>query len=159
MSEPCIDIRTHLKQHWSTEEIDNARLIADFMQHLMNEHDFEYVLQKFNNSKYVQHNRGIAEGVENLVQFVAKFAKQFPDYSYDVKHIYADGEFIVFHSHATVKKSHRGNDRKGFNIIDTWRIKDGQIVEHWDAIQPIDTFMRFYVWLNGGKIKNSNGVF
>ena len=83
----------------------------------------------------------------------------YPEYSYDVKHIYADGDHVVFHSHATLKKEDRGNDRKGMNIIDTWRIEDGRIVEHWDAIQPLDRGMRLFVLLNGGNIRNSNGVF
>lgn len=159
MSGLTINLKKHLQQHWSDQEIENAAIITDFMQQLMNEHNFDYVLKNFNNNSYKQHNRGIAEGVENLVNYVAKFAKQFPDYTYDVKHIYVDGEYVIFHSHVTVKKAHRGNDKKGFNIMDSWRVQDGRICEHWDAIQPLDAFMRFYVWLNGGKILNKNGVF
>jgi len=65
----------------------------------------------------------------------------------------------VFHSHATLDREHRGNDEKGMNIIDTWKIQDGKIVEHWDSIQALDGFMRFYAWISGGDIRNSNGVF
>ena len=94
-----------------------------------------------------------------LVEFVADFAKRVPDYTYDVKRMLVDDDYVTFHSHATIRKAHRGNDKKGLNIIDTWRIKDGTIVEHWDAIQPLDAFMRFYVLLSGGRIRNNNGVF
>ncbi|WOG27666.1 hypothetical protein [Endozoicomonas sp. 8E] len=45
------------------------------------------------------------------------------------------------------------------NIIDTWRLENGPIVEHWDSIQALDDFMRFYSLISGGNIRNDNGVF
>lgn len=154
-----IDLDSLKKEHWSAAELDNAKLVTDFVQHLMNDHDFDYIMNTFSDAAYVQHNRGIPDGLTGVVEFVKRFAKRFPEYTYDVKHMYADGDFITIHSHATMKKKDRGNDQKGFNIIDTWKIKDGKLVEHWDAVQPIDGFMRFYIWLTGGSIRNSNGVF
>lgn len=147
------------KAHWSEQEAQNVELITDFVQNLMNNHDFSYVLEKFSNQAYRQHNRGIPDGFEALVGYVEEFTKRYPDYGYDVKHVYADGDFVIFQSHVTIKKKHRGNDKKGFIIKDTWKIEDGEIVEHWDAIQPIDGFMRFVIWMTGGKIRNSNGLF
>jgi len=125
----------------------------------MNNHDFDYVLKKFGSNDYVQHNRSIPDGMEALVEYVRSFANRFPDYTYDLKHTYADGDFVIFHSHATIKAQDRQNDRKGLNIIDIWRVEDGQIKDHWDALQPMDGFMRFYNLLNGGKIRNDNGVY
>ena len=154
-----INSESLMQAHWSEKELDNAKLVSDFIQNLMNNHDFDYVLKNYGNDDYIQHNRGIPDGFNALVGFVQKFVKRFPEYTYGVKRILEDGDYIVFHSHATIKRKHRGNDKKGFNIIDTWKIKDGKIVEHWDAIQPIDGFMRFYVWLTGGNFQNSNGVF
>ena len=159
MEAPKINFDALKQEHWSEKEMDNARLVMDFVQNLMNNHDFDYVLKTFGNDLYTQHNRNIPDGFEALVRFVQKFAKRFPEYSYDVKRIIIDGDYVIFHSHVTMNKKHRGNDKKGLNIIDTWRIQDGKIAEHWDAIQPIDGFMRFYVWLTGGAIQNANGVF
>lgn len=154
-----VDLESMQKNHWSQQEIDNVELVAEFVQKLMNEHDFEYVLEHFNDSRYVQHNRNIPDKVEGLVGFLSAFVEQYPDYAYDVKHIYADGSFVVFHSHATLRKEDRGNDQMGLNIIDTWRIEDGKIVEHWDAIQALDEAMRQQALVNGGIIRNDNGVF
>ncbi len=147
------------KNNWSEEETKNAQLCTAFVQHLMNNHEFDYVLKEFGNDGYKQHNRAIADGMPALIEYIKKFTSRYPEYAYDVKHIHADGAFVTFHSHVTLKAKDRGNDKKGLNIIDTWRISDGKILQHWDAIQPIDGLLRFVLWLTGGKIRNSNGIF
>lgn len=147
------------KSHWTEREKANATIVTDFVQHLMNNHDFEYVLAHYNDSAYVQHNRNLPDKVTGLVGFLKEFVAEYPEYTYDVKHIYVDGDYVIFHSHATLNKEDRGNDEKGMNIVDTWRLEDGRIVEHWDSIQGLDTFMRFYSLISGGDIENSNGVF
>jgi len=147
------------KDHWTPQEDKNVQLVIDFIQHLMNDHDFDYVNQTFGHHNYTQHNRSIPDGMSSLVKYVKDFADSNPEYTYDVKHIYADGDFVIFHSHATIRAKHRGNDHKGLNIIDIWMIQEGQIAHHWDALQPMDGFMRFYNLLTGGKVQNANGVY
>ncbi len=147
------------KDSWSDQEQKNVRLLIAFVQELMNNHNFDHVGKTFGNSHYRQHNRGIADGMDNLIKYVADFAKRYPEYTYDVKHIHADGDYVVFHSQITTKKKDRGNDKKGFNVMDTWRVENGQIVEHWDALQPMNAFLRFVFWIIGGKIANNNGVY
>ena len=154
-----VDLDGLKKSHWTPEELRNAEIVADFVQKLMNDHDFDYVLKTYANASYLQHNRNIPDGIEGLVNVLKNFTTRFPDYCYDVKQILADGDHVVFHSHATMKRADRGNERKGLNIMDNWKLRDGQIVEHWDSLQPLDGFMRFYVLLTGGKLRNSNGVF
>ena len=154
-----IDFDSLKKDSWSNQEVENVKFVIDFIQHLMNEHDFDYVSKTFGNQYYLQHNRSIPDGMDALIKYVKDFANKFPEYTYDVKHIYADGDFVIFHSQATIKAKDRGNDKKGLNIIDTWKIENGNIVEHWDALQPMDGFMRFYNLLVGGKTQNRNGVY
>ncbi|EGA71674.1 hypothetical protein VISI1226_12846 [Vibrio sinaloensis DSM 21326] len=154
-----IDLPALEKSNWTEQERENARIITDFVQNLMNNHDFAYVLENYNDSAYVQHNRNLPDKVTGLVGFLEEFVEEYPDYTYDVKHIYVDGDYVIFHSHATLDKEDRGNDQKGMNIIDTWRLEDGRIVEHWDSIQALDFSMRVYSLLSGGDIANSNGVF
>jgi len=88
-----------------------------------------------------------------------KLTKQFPEFSYDVKWIVASDDMVVFHSHVTIKAKDRGNEKKGFIITDTWRLENGEIVEHWDAIQAIQPLLRFYMWIQGGKKRNKNTQF
>ncbi|GGA69739.1 hypothetical protein GCM10011369_09230 [Neiella marina] len=154
-----INLESLQKPGWTQQELANAALVTDFVQNLMNNHNFDYILAQYNDSSYVQHNRNLPDKITGLVSFLSEFVEDYPDYTYDVKHIYVDGDYVIFHSHATLKKDDRGNDQKGMNIIDTWRIENGKIVEHWDSIQALDTFMRFYSLVSGGNIENSNGVF
>lgn len=154
-----IDLQKLQKSNWTEQELANAELITDFVQNLMNDHNFDYVLEHYNDSAYTQHNRNLPDKVTGLVGFLKEFVEDYPDYTYDVKHIYVDGDYVIFHSHATLDKEDRGNDEKGMNIIDTWRIEDGRIVEHWDSIQALDFSMRLYSLLSGGDIENANGVF
>ncbi|MBN3495586.1 nuclear transport factor 2 family protein [Vibrio neptunius] len=154
-----INLHELQKPSWTEQERANAELITDFVQNLMNDHNFDYVLEHYNDSAYIQHNRNLPDKVTGLVGFLRDFVEEYPDYTYDVKHIYVDGDYVIFHSHATLDKEDRGNDEKGMNIIDTWRLEDGRIVEHWDSIQALDFSMRLYSLLSGGDIQNGNGVF
>ena len=154
-----INLDDFKKDSWTAQEVKNAELVVDFVQHLMNNHDFEYVEEKFGNHPYTQHNRSMTDGMAGVIEFVSKFAKKYPEYTYDVKHIYVDGDYVIFHTHSTIKKKHRGNPNKGVNIFDTWKITNGQITEHWDSIQAVDGSMRMYALMTGGKKRNSNTLY
>jgi len=159
MSAPTIDFEPLMKPHWSADERSNVERIAQFIQLLMNDHDFDAVLTRFGEGHYVQHNRNIPDSIPGLVGYVKDLTKRFPEYSYDVKRIDVDADHVTFHSHATLKAKHRGDDGQGFNIIDTWKVVDGQIADHWDAVQPLSFSMRLFNLVTGGRIENSNGVF
>ena len=154
-----IEFDTLAQPHWSDSERSNAALALRFVQLLMNDHDFEAVRKEFGTGPYTQHNRSMRDGIPGVIEAVEQIVKRFPEYGYDVKSIIASGDRVVFQSHATMRESHRGNDRKGFNIFDTWKVKDAALVEHWDSLEPIDLPMRLYFALTGGRVRNSNGVF
>ncbi len=156
---PKIDLDSLIQDQWTKEESQNVSIVVDFFQHLMNEHKFEYTLKAYGGGSYLQHNRASPNDISGLVGYVKNMTKRFPEYGFDVKRISADGEFVILHSHTTLKAKHRGNEKKGFIITDTFRLKNGKLVEHWDAIQPIDTFTRLLFLMIGGSIKNDNPTF
>ena len=154
-----VDIKRLKQSHWSKLEAHNAEIVADFVDSLMNRHDFDYIQGLFNeNSVYLQHNRGIADGIGELLDYIRHICKQFPEYGYDVKQIIADGDRIIFHSHVTLKAKHRKNDNKGLVIMDVWRLEEGKIIEHWDAIQPLNFMLRLLFLFRGGRVRNNNGL-
>jgi len=156
---PSINFDNYVQYHWTAQESENVKVVIDFFQHLMNEHDFEYTLEKYGSGSYLQHNRVIPNEIEGLVGYVKMMVKRFPEYSFNVKKVFADGDYVVLHSHTTMKAKHRGNEEKGFIITDTFKLKDGKLAEHWDAIQPIDFFSRFLMLVTGGTIGNHNPTF
>ena len=156
---PQIDYENFTQDHWTEQEKENVKAVIDFFQHLMNEHDFEYTLKNFGGGSYTQHNRAIPNEIEGLVGYVKTMVKRFPEYSFDVKKVYADGDYVILHSHTTMKANQRGNEKKGFIITDTFKLKDGKLTEHWDAIQPIDFFSRFLMLVTGGAVGNTNPTF
>lgn len=156
---PKIDLNKHLQEHWTKQETENASIVVDFFQRLMNEHDFDYILKEYGEGSYTQHNRAIPNEISGLIGYVKSLTQRFPDYSFDVKRIFADGDFVILHSHTTMRAKHRGDESKGFIITDTFRLEDGKLAEHWDAVQPIDTFTRLLFLVIGGSIENDNPTF
>lgn len=154
-----IDLEELKKKTWTDQEFANAVVVIDFVQNLMNDHNFDYISEKYGSHKYTQHNQSMEDGLSGVLQVVSGFAKRFPDYTYDVKHVYVDGPYVTLHSHATNNRKHRGNPQKGLNIMDTWKVENGEIMEHWDAVQPIHGSMRFLFWMIGGKFRNRNTYF
>ena len=156
---PKIEINDHLQENWTEQERKNAEIVVNFFQHLMNEHDFDYIAKTYGGGTYTQHNRSIPNGIAGLIDYVKTLTRRFPDYSFDVKRIVADGEFVILHSHTTMRSKDRGNEQKGFIITDTFRLKDGKLAEHWDAIQAVDLFSRILFLVTGGSVKNNNPTF
>ncbi|MBQ4811400.1 polyketide cyclase [Pseudoalteromonas luteoviolacea] len=159
MQKPNINIEKLIKPHWSETDRAKAKAVIEFVQLLMNEHNFDLITARYAQNTYKQHNRSMADGISGVVTTLRDFTKLAPEFSYDVKHVFVDGEHVIVHSHATLKAKHRGDESKGMNIIDTWKVVDGKLVEHWDAIQALDLSMRLYNLIAGGKVKNANGVF
>jgi predicted SnoaL-like aldol condensation-catalyzing enzyme len=159
MQSPQIRFEMLQSDHWTEMEANNVRVVIDFFQKLMNEHDFAYTLERHGGTSYLQHNRAIPPEISGLVGYVKQVVARYPEYSFDVKRAIASGDFVVLHSHATFKAKHRGNESKGFIITDTFRLDNGRLAEHWDAIQPIDMATRFLFLMIGGKIANDNPTF
>ena len=154
-----IDFNKLKQDHWTEEEKKNVAIISDFIQKLMNDHDFEYIEKTYGKNRYLQHNLTMKDGVSGVIETVKAIVKSSPEYIYDVKYIMASKDMVMTHTHMTTKAKNRGNKNKGFIITDRWKLVDGEIVEHWDALQPISRLFRFFVWIGGRKIKNGNELF
>ena len=159
LATPQIPFEQLKQNHWSDQETQNAATAVEFFQRLMNDHDFDYVQSKFGGTPYTQHNRAIPPEIEGVIGYVKTLTKRFPEYSFDVKRIFSNGDYVILHSHVTLRAKHRGNDRKGFIVSDTFRLENGKLREHWDALQPIDFFTRFLMLLTGGSVGNDNPIF
>jgi len=92
---------------------------------------------------YHQHNPGIKDGLNGIVEAVQYLTAQNNMFQYTKIHkVLGEGNFVL-----TVSEGQWSGKTQVF--YDLFRMKDGKIVEHWDVIQPIPT----------EGLANNNGMF
>lgn len=79
----------------------------------------------------VQHNPNIADGREAAIAEVEGLLKN-PAAHFDVKHVVVDGDMAAVHFRGSL------GGETGAAVVEWFRLKDGKIVEHWDAFQIMD---------------------
>ena len=121
----------------------NKQAVLDFYETGLNQKDF-HAAAKLIGDTYTQHNPRIADGIDGFGEFVATIRQDFPDLKAEVKHLFADGDYVIAHVHGV-----RVPGQAGTAIVDIFRLdENGRIVEHWDVMQPIPD-----------AAANSNGMF
>jgi hypothetical protein len=60
------------------------------------------------------------------------YFEKFPQLSVVPKRVIAEGDLVAVHSHYVDTPGERGRA-----VIDLFRVRDGKIVEHWDAMQDV----------------------
>ncbi|GAA2545609.1 nuclear transport factor 2 family protein [Winogradskya consettensis] len=109
----------------------NKEIVLAFYEAGLNNKDFTAASELLGTT-YTQHNPRIADGVDGFRDFVAGLAEDFPDLRADVKHLFADGDYVVAHVHGI-----RVPGQRGTAIVEFFRLDNGKIVEHWDVMQPV----------------------
>jgi len=112
------------------EEI-NKKNVVSFYEAYFNQKDFE-AASKYIGSRYIQHNPLGADGLEGIKGFIQFMKEKLPNWHVEIKRVFADGDYVITHVHAKANPQDRG-----MAVMDIFRLEDGKIVEHWDAVQPI----------------------
>ena len=98
-----------------------------------------------NPNKYIQHNPSIADGLEGFGAAMKYFAENGLVMEFTKVHkILGQGNFVLALSEGKFGKG----EHTAF--YDLFRLENGQIVEHWDVIAPIQPASDW---------KNTNGKF
>lgn len=109
-------------------EVANKQIAADFLNLAFNQGNLDTALTDYVDENYIQHNPLIADGVEPVRQ--AFESGNIPALCYDIQHILAQNDLVVVYSKVT--------SAEGISaVVDILRIRDGNLVEHWDVIQPV----------------------
>ena len=125
------------------EELEaNKKTVRAFEDAALNQKDFE-AASKYLGPRYTQHNPSAADGPEGLKAYIAFLKEKFPNNHSEIKHIFADGDYVIVHDHAVREPGTRGNA-----IVNIYKHENGKVVEHWDVIQPVPE-----------KAANGNGMF
>lgn len=120
----------------------NRRNVLAFYDKALNQKDADAAVQ-YLGPRYVQHNPVAADGVEGFRQFIGYLRDKQPRSHSEIKRSFVDGDYVILHVHAV-----NGPGDRGSAIIDIFKLENGKIVEHWDAIQPVPA-----------KAANRNGMF
>jgi len=87
----------------------------------------------FGPAGYIQHNPNVASGpAAELVEAITALFMRYPDWSTEIKRVLVDEDLVAVHHHVRQTK-----DDLGLAVVDIFRVHDGQLVEHWDVVQPV----------------------
>jgi predicted SnoaL-like aldol condensation-catalyzing enzyme len=111
-------------------EQKKATVLA-FYETALNQRDADAAIQ-YVGSQYRQHNPLVADEYAGLREYLAWIQENFPESHSKILRVFADGDYVLLHVHRMRTPGTRGDA-----IVDIFRLQDGKIAEHWDAIQPI----------------------
>jgi predicted SnoaL-like aldol condensation-catalyzing enzyme len=115
----------------SAQEEINKKNVVEFYNVYINQKDLE-ATSKYVGSRYIQHNPMGADNLEGIKNFIQFLREKMPDAHWEMKRVFADGDYVITHGHFVSKPGDRG-----MAVMDIFRLEDGKVVEHWDVGQPI----------------------
>lgn len=82
--------------------------------------------------EYIQHNPDVANGTAGFIDYFTRMQLEYPHKSIEFVRCIAEGDLIALHTHQTWP----GDEQ--YVTMDFFRFDaEGNICEHWDAIQKI----------------------
>ena len=138
-----LDGATEITDQDKTEA--NKATVKAFVTDILLNGEADKMTDYVSTETYLQHNSGIADGLEGLGGALQYFAENGLLLQYDKLHrVLGEGNFVL-----TISEGKFG---KGDHVAyyDLFRLEGGKIVEHWDIIETI---------LPEDQWKNSNGKF
>jgi predicted SnoaL-like aldol condensation-catalyzing enzyme len=113
----------------------NKNIVKNVLNKAFNEKNVQAAAE-FLTDRYVQHNPQVPTGKAGFLQAIPGLYAAFPDMRWELKQIWADGDYVIAHSLYRYTK-----DDAGKAIVDIFRVKDGKLDEHWDVAQEIPATM------------------
>ncbi|NEM91113.1 zinc-binding dehydrogenase [Galbitalea soli] len=117
------------QQPWFTDF--NKRVVDAFFGRLMVNKDLS-AIDQYVDPDYRQHNPRIADGAVGVRAGLREYFERFPQLSIVPKRTIAQGDLVAVHSHYIPEPGDRGKA-----VVDLFRVRNGKLVEHWDAVQDI----------------------
>lgn len=114
----------------------NRALVLRFLKEVVLDGDFSDI-EALATPTYLQHSTLAADGVSGLKDFVQNLVvKEWPEREAIVHRTVAEGDMVVVHSHVI-----RWPGDRGLAAMDIFRVEDGKVAEHWDAVQEVPEHM------------------
>jgi len=106
------------------------------------------VLDEVVAEEFIEHQQGMPQGREGLKRVIRSLRQSFPDLSYTVVQMVADGDKVWghFRSRGTNEGSFMGKPPTGktmeIDVIDIARFEDGKMVEHWGVPDQLGVLLQ-----------------
>lgn len=107
-------------------------LVLAFDHLAFDEHKPVEAIYRYISPDFVDHDPNTVGDRQSSIDYMNKhdWSKGGPKRT--IKHVIAEGDLVVIHHHLV-----RTPGSKGIVAIDIFRVANGKIVEHWDALTPI----------------------
>lgn len=123
-----------------TEQTENTKtmetlspkdLVTAGMNAFFTDYDAEGIKTHFAEN-YIQHNPGVPTGREPVLGFLEPLKKAGT--TYKNHRIFQDGDFVVMHNTYNNAEAFGAKEMVSFDVF---RVENGKIAEHWDALSPV----------------------
>ncbi|BDD12126.1 hypothetical protein FUAX_45580 (plasmid) [Fulvitalea axinellae] len=112
-------------------ENKNKRLILDFYPRVFGSYDFDFADSVISDD-YIQHNPIVKTGKAGFMEFLT-FLEKLPKPESPKKpfvRLICDGDFVAVH----LQVEFMGKENA---VLDLYRLENGKLAEHWDAVREI----------------------
>ena len=113
------------------EVLSNKEIVKRGMDALFQDHD-DAAMREYYDRDYIQHNPHVPTGLDPVIGLLPVF--QQSKLSYTTHRFISDNDLVLTH---TTYHNAEVFGAKQVVAFDIWRVADGKIKEHWDAIIPL----------------------
>jgi predicted SnoaL-like aldol condensation-catalyzing enzyme len=106
----------------------NKRVTLDFLELAFNEGKMEEAIDRYVDSRCIKHSALGGPGPEGVVERGPWAIREHLEVRHEIRRIIAEGDLVAIHS--LVRCS---SQDLGAAVVDIFRVKNGKLVEHWDA--------------------------
>ncbi|MFJ7624330.1 nuclear transport factor 2 family protein, partial [Rhodococcus erythropolis] len=110
----------------------NKTIVTDFYELAFNGRQVQQAADRYLGDVYIQHNPTAADGAAGFVSGIGGYVAATPGLHVEITRVFAEGDLVALQSHTTSAPGDRGQA-----VFDIFRVDNGKIVEHWDAIQDV----------------------
>lgn len=109
---------------------NNKQIVTTAYQRIFGDLDAS-AIDEYMSNDFVQHNPTITDGPEGVKELLQMLASQgVQKQKIEFKHVIADGDTVMLHSRYEMAG-------KEWRFIDIYRVEDGKLAEHWDAMMQM----------------------